>query len=313
MNAITSLFVKKYATGALTRAIQALGVWLVVKEHFSTADAAALQGAIDPAAVVGWLLTVIPEAVHAWQNKGHAAAVAVVKVTYDSFQQVAPATPPSSQQTPQHGASGLSGTLAVLLLLSGCLTASAQTNALLATGAGALSTNANFTLPLIQISGVSSNTLTVANDVAQMVSPLAPFLTNHNITLGAAPLLYQGKFGEIADLRMPISEGSQASVGIGEVYAVKQLFVCPFSGKIGTSVTIPYINRLFYIWAAEGACLGFKGGPNMGSETTAGAITSWDINKQLNFNTEGGGVKITQLSGVGYFVGGSFNWHPPKW
>ena len=168
-------------------------------------------------------------------------------------------------------------------------------------------------LPLVQITGVTSNEITVANDVLAWVAPMLPFLTNHDVTLGIAPVLYDGKIGELMDLRLPVAKGSPLSIGIGEAYMGNELFIAPISAKLGTTFTVPVINRKVYAFAEEGAALRLTHKLALGSQTVAGALTTWDLNNALDLNTEGGVVKLTQLPKPGYFFGLSLRWHPAKW
>lgn len=173
-------------------------------------------------------------------------------------------------------------------------------------------TPTTFTLPLLTL-GVSSNTVTTVNDVASWVSPELPFLTNHNITLDVAPVYGQKRFGELAALRVPLTTNVlSSSIGIGEAYAGGTFFIAPVSASIGTTFTIPIINRPIYTFAEEGLSLA-PGSLSLGSQTVVGGVTSFDLNSQLQLNLEGGLLKITQLQGNDYFFGAGLVWHPKKW
>lgn len=288
MNPVVELFVKKYAAGILLRGAQAVGVWLIAKHKFDPNDVVALQNSIDWSAVVGWCMTVGPEAYHAWSNKDH-ATIKVANTTSTDTQKPVPA----------HGATGLT----VAMLLLGCVVSNAQTTAL-STNSPLTNSSPVLVLPGLSISGINTNVVAAANDLMPIIEQMIPFLTNGNLTL-TGDALYDGQhWGGLGDLEVPIPGATNwLSLGVGAAYADNDWYAFVASVKVSQVVNIPVVNQPLYVFAETGLADRIRDSA-LGDQTAVGGAFVFKLSSKVQLIADGGRLELTQTGVPGQWFGG---------
>lgn len=281
-------FAKRWAVGILTRGVQAVGLYLASK-GFQADDVASLTTNIDPAQIVGFIMTVGPELVHALQNRSHAKAV----VAAQAVPKVLP------KPTPQHGATGLTA----LLLCIGVLTASGQsltpTN-----GPGGLSTNLTVTLPVVGLN-VTTNEAAVANDVLAWFSPYVSALTNVVGLHLDADAVYAsgGHWGGIGQLSLDLSGNTNLVIapGLSAGYIGEDFYIGAANLSLGYHFTIS--GQPFFLFTDNGVSVRYSDAA-LGEQNVTGIATSINLGKGWGIVLDAAKVSESQAGSKSGYAGG---------
>lgn len=115
-------------------------------------------------------------------------------------------------------------------------------------------------------------------------------------------------FGAALDIRFPLDDKGQVSVGFFAAYFNKHVYDGSLSTTLGTTWTIPLINQPVYTFVEGGPTLNFSHPDTIGAQTFTGAVWKHDFVKATSTKApwtlflNGAGGKLTDFEGwVGLF------------
>ena len=189
----------------------------------------------------------------------------------------------------------------IVVLLSGLTIANAQTLKL---------TNTSPVLPSVSVPALSINMLpvttnevTIANDLLSFIDPFIPSLTNKNLSLDISGLYHNGLGFEV-DAEYEVS--TNFAIGTGPEYIDKVWYINCASINLGTTKVVPIIGKLHVALISDLQIRAHDA--QIGNQTMSYFYKEFDIYKnKLTFDLEGGYGYNSHWNGTLYRGGGKFN------